>query len=68
MGSEFQREGGPMDKALSPKVGCFDRVAGERRCPSDEQRLCICQLTKVNQIKLNKSILRVDGNSSKAGG
>lgn len=40
MGSELQREGAAMKKALSLQVCCLVRVGGERRRPSDEQRLC----------------------------
>ena len=39
MGSEFQREGAAMEKALSPQVQCLVRVDGVRKCPMDERRL-----------------------------
>ncbi|XP_049897830.1 uncharacterized protein LOC126388653 [Epinephelus moara] len=37
-GSEFQREGAAMEKALSPQVRCLVRAGSERRFPSDERR------------------------------
>ena len=38
-GSEFQREGASMEKALSPQVQCLVHVGIERRLASDERRL-----------------------------
>lgn len=38
LGSEFQREGAAMEKALSPQVRCLVRVGSDRMFPSDERR------------------------------
>ena len=38
LGSEFQRVGATVEKALSPQVRCLVRGGRERRLPSDDRR------------------------------